>query len=60
MALSAMFVYPNSQTYDIMPNAGLPPPMAGMLKVHIKGAEKLPSSVTDTVDPYVEVEVCGW
>lgn len=57
LALSKMFVYPNSQTYDILPNAGLPPPMAGMLKVHIKGAEKLPNRLTDTIDPYVEVEV---
>ncbi len=49
--------YPNTMTFPLMDNCGMPPPVQGMLVVTLRHAHKLPSGMVSTIDPYVEMEV---
>ena len=52
-----MLVYPNEFSVPLMEGYGLPPPPQGMLKVCVISGHDLKSSLMDTVDPYVTLEV---
>lgn len=52
-----MLVYPNEFSVPLMPNYGLPPPILGLLKVKVLGADGLKSSFLDTVDAFAEAEL---
>ena len=52
-----MLVYPNEFSVPLMPGYGHPPPPQGMLKVCVISGHDLKSSVLDTVDPFVTLEI---
>jgi C2 domain/Synaptotagmin-like mitochondrial-lipid-binding domain len=52
-----MLVYPNEFSVPLMPGFGLPPPPQGMLKVCVVSGHDLKSSLMDTVDSFVTLEV---
>ncbi|KAL4515644.1 hypothetical protein Ndes2437B_g07071 [Nannochloris sp. 'desiccata'] len=52
-----MLVYPNEFSVPLMPGYGHPPPPQGILKVCVISGHDLKSSLLDTVDPFVTLEV---
>ena len=54
-ALGSMLIYPNSMSFPIMDNSGIPPPPQGMLIIRVLRATKLGSPGISKIDPFVEV-----
>jgi hypothetical protein len=52
-----MLVYPNEFSVPLMEGFGHPPPPQGMLKVCVISGHDLKSSLMDTVDPFVTLEI---
>ena len=50
-----MLIYPNSMTFPIMDDSGIPPPPQGMLVIKVVRATKLGSPGISKIDPFVEV-----
>lgn len=57
MALGSMLIYPNSMSFPIMDNSGIPPPPQGMLIIRVLRATKLSSPGISKIDPFVELTV---